>query len=182
MKRQQTLDDATPEKKQQKNWYLVYTKPRQEELAAENLIRQGYEVFLPKLRESRQSHRAAKNKIVPLFSRYLFISLDCDTDQWAPIRSTLGVSMLVRFGSLPLAVPESLVTRLKTEVCEHGYINVPEKKYTSGQTVRITDGALQGYEAIFSASNGSDRVIVLLNIIGQQSSVSVPKHFVEAIG
>jgi len=174
-------DDAVLENNLQKDWYLVYTKPRKEEVAADNLIRQGYEVFLPKLRESQQGRRMTKNKVVPLFSRYLFISLNCNTDQWAPIRSTLGVSMIVRFGSLPLAVPETLVNRLKTEVSEHGYIDVPEKTYTPGEAVRINDGTLAGYEAIFSARNGNDRVIVLLNIIGQQSSVSVPKCFVEAI-
>ncbi len=175
------LAGVSTKKSAQKNWYLVYTKPRKEEVAADNLIRQGYEVFLPKLRETKQGNRRLKEKLVPLFSRYLFINLDCAVDQWAPIRSTIGVVMIVRFGSMPLAVPEDLVNMLKAEVSKDGCIVIPEKKYTQGQPVRIISGVLQGYEAIFSAPNGSDRVIVLLNIIGQQSRVTVPSTFVEAI-
>ena len=69
------LADVSTKKRAQKNWYLVYTKPRKEEVAADNLIRQGYEVFLPKLRETKQRNRRLKEKLVPLFSRYLFINL-----------------------------------------------------------------------------------------------------------
>jgi len=34
----------------EKIWYLIFTKPRQEEVAYTNLRRQGYQAYLPRLR------------------------------------------------------------------------------------------------------------------------------------
>ena len=37
-----------------RSWYLVHTKPRQENLAQENLERQGYETYLPRVYQTRR--------------------------------------------------------------------------------------------------------------------------------
>ena len=37
-----------------KSWYLVYTKPRQEQTARHQLERQGYPVYLPMTQRSRK--------------------------------------------------------------------------------------------------------------------------------
>ena len=82
-----------------KFWYLLYAKPRQEKIAVENLQRQNYAVYFPQVSMWR-TRRGVRQKVVePLFPRYLFIHLDSHTDNWAPIRSTLGVMSLVRFRS-----------------------------------------------------------------------------------
>ena len=51
----------------------------------------------------------------PLFSRYLFIQLDTNLSgkSWGPIRSTLGVSKLVVFGSEPARVDSGLIHLFK---------------------------------------------------------------------
>lgn len=50
-------------------WLAVHTRPRQEALAAQNLQRQGYTVFLPELQQRKR--RAGKWRRVtgPLFPR-----------------------------------------------------------------------------------------------------------------
>ena len=35
-------------------WYLIYTKPRRERAALENLERQGYQAYLPRVRVRRR--------------------------------------------------------------------------------------------------------------------------------
>lgn len=51
------------------------SKPRQEERAYENLVRQGYSCFLPKI--SVETIRSGKIylKQEPLFPRYVFVQL-----------------------------------------------------------------------------------------------------------
>jgi len=100
----------------QKAWYLVYTKPRQEGLAQENLARQGYGVYLPRVRLMRKRQGRPVAIIEPLFPRYLFIQLDTQSDNWGPIRSTFGVASLVRFGNEPAKVPDNFVAHLKSQV------------------------------------------------------------------
>ncbi len=93
----------------QKAWYLIYTKPRQERYARENLERQGYEVYLPLMKDRRRRKGRYVEIVDALFPRYLFIHLDQDTDNWSPIRSTFGVSGLVYFGFKPARVASDFV-------------------------------------------------------------------------
>ena len=79
------------------NWYLIHTKIRQERVALENLERQGFECFLPLIRAEKLRRGALQVVQEPLFPRYLFIRLGTglESQSWAPIRSTIGVSRLV---------------------------------------------------------------------------------------
>jgi transcriptional antiterminator RfaH len=93
-----------------KKWYLLYTKPRQEKLALQHLQNQAYEAYLPlvKIEKIRQGARAWAEEA--LFPRYLFVQLDeAGSQSWAPIRSTVGVSQLVKFGHHFAEVSQELV-------------------------------------------------------------------------
>jgi len=46
-------------KNQTRSWYLIVTKPQSEFKAQENLLRQGYETYLPLVQTSRR--RNSKN-------------------------------------------------------------------------------------------------------------------------
>jgi len=152
----------------QKIWYLVYTKPRQESLAQENLVRQGYVVYLPRVRLMRKRQGRQVAVIEPLFPRYLFIHLDTQSDNWGPIRSTLGVASLVRFGSEPAKVPDDFVTHLKAQEGLEGLHEWAEPKMVVGDRMRVTEGPLKGYEGILLAKSGQARVMLLLDILGKE--------------
>lgn len=151
-----------------KSWYLVYTKPRQEEVAQTNLVRQGYGVYLPLVQESRKRQGRRTVMVEPLFPRYLFIHLDTHTDNWGPIRSTLGVASLVRFGQEPANLPDELIDFLKVREGDAGLHEWAELSYRAGDKVRVAEGAFHGYEGILLARNSRERVIVLLDILGRQ--------------
>lgn len=151
-----------------KFWYLVYTKPRQEEIAVTNLARQAYGVYLPHVRQARKRQGRRVMVVEPLFPRYLFISLDAQTDNWGPIRSTLGVASLVRFGQEPARVPDQLITFLKTREDTEGLHDWAEPVFEAGHRVRVAEGAFQGYEGILLAHTSRERVVVLLDILGRQ--------------
>jgi len=162
-----------------KGWYLVYCKPRQERVAQVNLGRQGFENYLPLIRQPRR--RAGKRVMIvePMFPRYLFVQLDSQRDDWGPIRSTLGVTSLVRFGQQAARVPAQLVDMLRAHEDVQGVQDLPPPDYRRGDAVRIVDGAMMGYEGIFLARSGKERVVVLLNIMGKLARVKVDERFVE---
>jgi transcriptional antiterminator RfaH len=166
-----------------KCWYLVYAKPRQESVARENLERQGYEIYLPLIRKySRRGGRRVAS-IGPMFPRYLFIRLDEKTDNWGPIRSTLGVVSLVRFGQLPARVPEGLVAALRTHEDAQGVQPPPPvDELRAGNRVRVLEGGLAGYEGVFVARTGKERVVVLLEIMGKTARTSLDSTLVEKSG
>jgi len=162
-----------------KAWYLIYTKPRQERIAVNNLERQGYHTYLPLLRQRRRRAGRYSEVVEALFPRYLFIHLDEQTDNWAPIRSTLGVSGLVRFGGMPSKVPDPLIDMIRASADASGIQQLPEKELKPGDKVRIREGAMAGYEAVFSARTSKERVILLLEIAGKTAQVKLSRDAIE---
>jgi transcriptional antiterminator RfaH len=152
-----------------KRWYLVYAKPRQEELAHANLERQGYEIYLPLIRQARRRLGRRVIRIEPMFPRYLFIHLDTETDNWAPIRSTFGVSKLVRFGPEPSPVPDDLVAAIRRRDDKSGVQDIALHEFKPGERVRVEEGPLMGYEGVFLARTSQERVLVLLDIVGREA-------------
>lgn len=157
-----------------RRWYLLQCKPRECDRALENLANQGYEAFLPRL--TREVLRRGRREVVrePLFPHYLFVRLSDVADNWAPIRSTRGVAGLVRFGELPLAVPEPVVEALRQrEAATTGEAGV-ESLFRPGDRVRIVEGPLAGLEAVLAARDGTERVILLIRLLHQTQEVALP--------
>ena len=147
-------------------WYLVYTKGNQERVARENLERQGYSTYLPLMTIRRRRSGKMATRAAPMFPRYLFIQLSEGTDDWGPIRSTVGVANLVRFAERAARIPDDLIVALRRSEDEEGLHQAPSRSVWPGDRVRIEEGVFAGYEAIFQAKSGQDRVLLLLEIAG----------------
>ena len=158
-------------KNQSRSWYLVFTKPQSEFKAQENLLRQGYETYLPLVQTSHRRNGKNIKRTNAFFPRYLFIHLDKETDDWSPIRSTIGVAGMVRFGGLPAVVPENMIINLKKNENELGLQSFEKKKLKVGDKVEIIDGVFEGYKAIYQKMKNADRVSVLLDIVGKNTQV-----------
>ncbi len=162
-------------------WYLVYTKPQQEGLAFENLERQGYSAYLPRMRTRRRRQGRYVKLVEPMFPRYLFIRLNDETDNWGPIRSTIGVANLVRFGMQPARVPDDLIETLKNRDDEGGIQQIERREFHPGDEVRIVEGVMAGYEGIFEARTGKQRVSLLLEIANTTARVEVSGDDIEPV-
>ncbi|WP_440468566.1 transcription/translation regulatory transformer protein RfaH [Pseudomonas sp. YH-1] len=152
----------------EKRWYLVQCKPKQDIRALENLRRQGYECLLPLHKLERLQKGQWKTHEEPLFPGYLFIELDTLLDNWMPIRSTRGVSQIVRFGTHPLSVPLNIIERLRNTS------PTVEAELLPGDKIIVEWGQLHGLEAIFINKDGNERVLILLNILQREVKVTVP--------
>ncbi|PUE31196.1 transcription/translation regulatory transformer protein RfaH [Limnohabitans sp. Jir61] len=143
-------------------WYVVHTKPRQEARALENLQNQGFNCFLPTMQVQKLRNQKVQTITEPMFSRYLFIQLDDQTQNWGPIRSTLGVSKLVSFGPQPAKVPHEFIAFLKEAPPE-----TLERMFAPGDSVQVASGPLQGLEGKYIAHDGETRAFVLVDLLGQ---------------
>lgn len=164
-----------------KNWWLVTTKPRQEEYAEANLLNQGYETYRPLAKRLRKQRGKMKPTIESLFPRYLFIHLDQLNDNWAPIRSTYGVSKIVSFGNKPAKVPDEIITQLKKEEDQLAEKAIDLDRFKKGETIKIENGAFKGLNALFLSYDGEERAIVLLNILQNQTKLTVPAAEISSI-
>lgn len=85
---------------------------------------------------------------------------------------------LVSFGGEPANVPENLIFTLRKRLED---IAAAGGEFFDGlqpgEIVRISEGPFKGYEAIFDARlPGSERVRVLLELLGSQRRIPVELH------
>lgn len=153
-------------------WYVVYTKSRQEARALENLCNQGYQGFLPALavERLRAGHRVLVNEA--LFPRYLFVYLEAGRSNWSAIRSTRGVSHLVRFGGVAVRIPSALIDALTEQPAQQ------KELFEAGEKLKVIDGPFIGIEAemlrLYEAPDGEARVVVLMDILSKTQRISLP--------
>ena len=152
-------------------WYVIHTKPRQEQRALLNLQQQSYECYLPLLASEKLRQGALRVVQEPLFARYLFIRLGTQqsAQSWSPIRSTQGVSRLVTFGTEPAKVNPDLVEMLRTQNEDPG--KEPARLFQSGEQVHIKDGPFAGLQVIYQMLDGERRAMVLIEMLGKFSKL-----------
>lgn len=162
-------------------WYLIHTKPAHEALAQINLERQGYRVYFPRVLQSLPSRSGWRERIVPLFPRYVFMQLRENAQALAPVRSTVGVSSVVRFGGDYTVVADRVVEDLQARADrETGLHRLNGATLARGVPVTVSFGSYDALEGVFEREAGTDRVVVLLKVLGQNASVCVPVRSVLA--
>lgn len=157
-------------------WYLIHSKPAGEITAQANLKRQGYEVYLPRLVQPVRHRERWQEKVVPLFPRYLFLGLREGCQALGPVRSTVGVANVVRFGSKYAIVPDQVIRNLRSRADSLSGLHRLDSPSSlePGMPVKIAHGPFDGIEGVFQRGAGAERVVVLLNLLGQDSPVRVP--------
>jgi len=150
-------------------WHVIHTKVREEFRAFENLQNQGFEVFLPTCQVQKKSQGKIKLATQPLFSRYLFIRLSDVSINWSPIRSTRGVSQLLRFGQSmePVVIPDPIVECLRQRCSEKEPLH---QLFQVGELLEITNGPFKGllgfFQKIQTMPDGMTRALLLVEILG----------------
>jgi len=161
-------------------WYLIHTKPRQEALALTNLSRQGFECYMPMLRLQKIRQRKSALVAEPMFPRYLFIRLDASGSgqSWSPIRSTLGVNQLVRFGGQPAKVDGQLIDMIRSR--EQGTLAQP--LFSAGDNITVADGPFAGLDAIYQNTDAESRSMILLNILSKPVAMRIDTASLRKVG
>jgi transcriptional antiterminator RfaH len=162
-------------------WYVVQTQANAEAKAARNLVRQGFEIYLPCYLKRRSHARKVEQIAAPLFPRYLFVRIDMETQRWRSIQSTLGVARLVCNGPDPAPVARHVLMSLKAREEENGYIKLDERpKFALGEKVRVLAGVFAENFGLFDGLADRDRVAILLDLLGRKVRVSIGADVVAA--
>ena len=159
-------------------WHAALCKPRREALAEANLLKQGYRVYLPRLATQRRRAGHWVDSVEPLFPRYLFVAASNERQSLAPVRSTLGVSGLVRFGGQPAVIPDAVVESLHARQDQATGACARRSQFTPGARVEFRAGPFAGLEGVFEMEAGLERVYVLLELLGKLNKVRVTRDWV----
>jgi transcriptional antiterminator RfaH len=160
-------------------WYVVYTQAGKEAFAAQNLLNQGFEPYLPRYRKRRRHARRVDTVLAPLFPRYLFLRMDPAQQRWRSINGTFGVCYLLADGAEPMTLPDGMIDAIRTRE-EDGEVHIAAPDFEKGQRLHVTDGPFAELDGIFDCVDDQDRVVLLLDFMGRMVRARLPGYAVTA--
>ncbi|MBA3987701.1 MAG: transcription/translation regulatory transformer protein RfaH [Idiomarina sp.] len=151
-------------------WYLLQCKPRQEARAQMHIENQGYQTCLPKVTLQKTLRGKRQRVEEALFPGYLFIEIDIQSANFNAIRSTRGVVGFVRFGGVPSVVPNAVIEQFQRLAATP---QVLQSELSAGNAVEVTDGPFAGLAAVYQMPKGSDRCLILIDMMGKQQQLEI---------
>ena len=160
------------------NWFCLRSQPKHEHIAAAHLKKmEDVEVFLPRVRFQRATRQGLAWVTEALFPNYLFARFDWHTSL-RQVQAARGVSGVVHFGERWPAIEESVIAELKQAVGADE-LHTISAVLQPGDEVEIAEGAMRGLRAVVTrVMPAKERVAVLLEFLGRQTTVEVPANFI----
>lgn len=165
----------------ERNWYVIHTYSGYEEQVADSLKQRIeslsmqdkiFDVIVPKEKqiEIKNGKRTTVEKRI--FPGYVLVDMIVTDDSWYVVRNTPNVTGFIGFGVRPTPMSKEEIDRIKKRM------GVEEPKYKvdfkEGDLVKITDGALKGFEGkIEEIDQDRGKVKVLVNMFGRETPVTL---------
>jgi transcription antitermination factor NusG len=142
----------------EKQWYIVYTKPRTEKKVSDVLTRKNIENYFPLNRVASDWNANKKIIEVPLFTCYIFVR--ATVRQLFELKKITGVVNLVYWLGKPVIIDDSEISMIKSFLSDH--INVTTKKITLGiDTLRKYDTSIVEQEgSLMTVKNKKINVVL----------------------
>jgi transcription elongation factor/antiterminator RfaH len=163
-----------------KQWYVLHTRSRFENVVSERLLKKSFEVFLPRMQvKSRRRDRKLMIR-VPVFPGYLFVKTDIAPREHIEIVKTIGAVRLVGTKEGPVPVPGETIDSLKILVAADAPIKTGNR-LVKGDQVMVVHGIFAGVVGSFARYRGTGRVIINVDTLGQTAGVEVDEADVEPV-
>jgi transcriptional antiterminator RfaH len=161
-------------------WYAIYTNPKEEARADENLKAWSVITFAPWVRQRSKGDKPSAYVTKPLFPRYIFARFNA-TESLHAVRFTRGVRAVVSFGRDPAPISDDVIGFIQSHAGEDGYINLT-KEFQPGEKVRITGGRFHDMRGIFLRDvDDARRVLILLETIQFQARAVIDREQISRV-
>ena len=161
-------------------WYVIQTKPKKEEEAKSYLSAKGVEVFNPLMETFVLRNGRMSKELRPLFPGYFFGKFDLDQD-YALVRWGKGVKKVLGFGEYPTPISEEVVGIIKEKTDTQGIVK-SNHHFKANDVIRIKTGPLKDLLGIFERwISDSERVRILLNLMGYQPAIEIHCSMIEKV-
>lgn len=156
-------------------WFVVHTRPLSEIRAIQNLERQGYRTFCPRVHRTIRHARKTTTVMSPVFRNYLFVRLNLSFDRWRCINATRGIAGLIMQNEKPKPVPHGVIESIFGYVNPDGTLRAVNS-FGEGQAVRIESGPFAEMVAKFEKCEPDGRIRVLIELLGRIVSVVLSRE------
>ena len=162
------------------SWYVIQTKPKKEEEAKSYLSKKGVEIFSPLMENILVRNGSLHKGLKPLFPGYIFGKFNIEKD-YSLVRWARGVKKILGLGGYPSPVSEEVIEIIRKRTDGHGIVK-KSYHFDTNDRIRIKSGPLKDLLGIFERwVSDSDRVRILLNLIGYQPSIELHYSMIERV-
>ncbi len=156
-----------------KYWFALYTKPRHEFKAEQQLKACGIEYFLPTVTRLKQWSDRKKKVKEPLFKSYIFIHANekerlIALEQYAIVRT-------IYFNGKPAVVPDWQIENLRKMLEKNVEVFVRDA-IKVGSRVKIVSGPFAGIEGVvYKTTNQEQMLAVTIDLLRRSVVVQIPR-------
>ena len=161
-------------------WFAVWTRSRQEKVAAAMIESLGVTNYLPLKTESRQWSDRKQKVTIPIFSGYLFVRMNLLDGIKLRVLKVPGVAGFVGNSSGPLPIPDQQIEAVRAVIAQ-GMECVVHSHLEEGCLVRVVRGALAGVEGRLIRFNSASRLVISIEMIHRSLSVGISRNDVEPV-
>ena len=159
------------------HWYALYTKSRREKEVERDLLEDGYEAYLPKIKRLRVWSDRKKWVEMPLFSGYVFVKISVKEYYW--ILQHPGAVKYVGFGGQVARIPEQQIEGVKRVLGLNLDLEVTTDHFKKGQIVEINVGPMSGCKGEIVNVSSKKKLLLRINDIGYSLLVKVPAAYLK---
>lgn len=162
-----------------KKWFALYTKPRQEFKAATELRDYYIEYFLPTINVVKQWSDRKKKVEEPLFRGYVFIKAD-KTERLQAVELK-SIVKTIFFDGKPAVIPEWQIESMKKMLNSNAEIFLSDK-LEIGTRIKVNEGPFAGVEGVvFNNDNNEQMLAVAIEMINRSVIVHLPSSDVAKV-
>jgi transcription termination/antitermination protein NusG len=165
--------DAFPESifEMAEPWWVAHLRSRQEKVLARYLRDQNIPFYLPQMQKRTRRSGRTFVSYLPLFAGYVFFRGGRD-ERLRALKSNVIVNILEPSDQAEIAQELKQLHELQlteAELKPHPFIE-------PGDTVRITEGAFEGYRGVVVKEKGKTRLIVSVSFIRQSVALEIDRE------
>ncbi len=158
-------------------WFPFYTRSRFEKKSYDNLIKSGYEAYLPLQQKVRQWSDRKKIVAMPLFSSYIFVRTL--NNRLFDVLNVNGIVRYISFNGQPAIIRDSEIDIIRKILSNYTEIEVVDGIIEAGTEIILTSGAFQGYKGKVVKLKNKNKVVIEIASINKSILVTVDLNSAE---
>jgi transcription antitermination factor NusG len=157
-------------------WWIAHTRSRMEKALARDLQNLGIDCFLPLVKQVRYSGGRKRHREFPLFGGYVFFAGDEQARYRCMCTGRLCQTIEVSDQAKLVEQLSAIEAALAAGICV-----TPAVELLAGQQCRILDGPLMGAQGKVVRTNGQQRVLLSVDMLGQGAIVDIETDLIERL-
>jgi transcriptional antiterminator RfaH len=160
----------------ERQWWVVYTKARQEKALARHLLVREIPFYLPLVAKEQCLRGRKVSSHIPLFGGYVFL-YGHEEERIASLMSNRISTML------PVADADLMFGDLRNvqHLIDSDAPLTVERRLAVGDRVRVKAGSMQGLEGVILKRCGKTRLQVAVSFLQQGVSIEIDSYLVEPL-